>query len=79
MNLQNVAPAMDPVFNTGCVPGCTVTTCSCTQSSGSSAHWSSTTVQESPALAWAVEFHDGNTGFLIKNNSTFVRAIRSGA
>src|SRR5712691_4434273 len=33
------SPAVDPVFNTGCTVGCTVTTCSCT---AASYYWSST-------------------------------------
>lgn len=71
------APAVDPVFNSGCTPGCTVTTCSCTQLMGS--YWSSTTYQDVPTFAWAV---DGNVGIVnafekgvVKN---YVRAVRGG-
>jgi hypothetical protein len=71
-----VAPAIDPVFNTGCTQGCTVTTCSCTQLAY---YWSSTTYQDLPTFAWAV---DGNVGIVngfekgvVKNP---VRAVRGG-
>jgi hypothetical protein len=70
------APAVDPAFNTGCTQGCTVTTCSCTQLGY---YWSSTTYQDLPTFAWAV---DGNAGIVnafgkgvVKN---YVRAVRGG-
>jgi hypothetical protein len=76
-----VAPAIDPAFNTQCVipgPSCTVTTCSCTQLNF---YWSSTTYEDIPTNAWAV---DGNTGRVTayqKYNPPiplYVRALRGG-
>lgn len=75
LNLQNVNPAVDTAFNTGCVPSCTVLTCSCTTSYG---HWSSTTYQLYPDLAWTVGFFDGMVGGNDKAGSYYVRAVRGG-
>jgi hypothetical protein len=50
-DLGRVSPAIDPAFNTSCTPSCTVTTCSCTQSTY---YWSSTTYQDGPPNAWGV-------------------------
>ena len=30
IDYETFNPSVDPMFNTGCVPACTVTTCSCT-------------------------------------------------
>lgn len=71
-----VAPAIDPLFNTDCTQGCALTTCSCTQLGY---YWSSTTYQDLPTFAWAV---DGNVGIVnafekgvVKSS---VRAVRGG-
>jgi hypothetical protein len=40
-------------FNTGCVAGCTVETCSCTDLESASS-WSSTTRANLPDMAWIV-------------------------
>ncbi|HXQ24125.1 MAG TPA: DUF1566 domain-containing protein, partial [Candidatus Acidoferrales bacterium] len=70
-------PAIDPVFNAGCTPGCTVTTCSCTQLMRS--YWSSTTYQDRPTFAWSV---DGNVGIVNAFEKSvvtqYVRAVRGG-
>jgi hypothetical protein len=71
---QNANPAVDPVFNTGCAAGCTVTTCSCT----SIGYWSSTTYQEDPTYAWLVYFNDGFVDTGAKLALEFVRAVRGG-
>jgi hypothetical protein len=75
VNYENVAPAVSPAFNTGCVAACTVATCSCTAAAGS---WSSSTYANVPTLAWGVAFNDGvvNSGF--KSNTFRVRAVRGG-
>jgi hypothetical protein len=69
-------PAVDAAFNTSCDASCTVTTCSCTQSSG---YWSSTTYQSGPGYAWAVWFYDGNMYDNYKSVGYFVRAVRGGS
>jgi hypothetical protein len=69
-------PAIDPVFNTGCAPNCTVLTCSCTQSAY---YWSSTTHQFSPDLAWFVYFLDGSAFSGSKSNFGYLRAVRGGS
>ncbi|MEB2286091.1 MAG: DUF1566 domain-containing protein, partial [Myxococcales bacterium] len=73
---QNVAPAVNPAFNTGCTGGCTVTTCSCTQSYR---YWSSTTFQDSPGYAWFVGFYVGDVYATSKSNNGYVRAVRGGS
>src|SRR5438034_4539784 len=39
-NFGNTNPSVSPAFNTECAPGCTVTTCSCTNASNA-LYWSS--------------------------------------
>jgi hypothetical protein len=74
-NYQNANPAVDPVFNTGCVPGCTVTMCSCTNSFS---YWSSTTYQQDPTYAWVAYFNDGFVDTDPKIALDYVRAVRGG-
>ncbi|MEB2283570.1 MAG: hypothetical protein B6D46_14980 [Polyangiaceae bacterium UTPRO1] len=76
LDLENVVPSVDPAFNTGCMGGCTVTTCSCTQSSY---YWSSTTSQSSPDSAWEVDFSAGYMDASGKSNYDYVRAVRGGS
>jgi hypothetical protein len=71
---QNANPAADAVFNTGCAAGCTVTTCSCTQSNS---YWASTTYQEDPTVAWEVYFNDGFVDAEGKLVDGYVRAVRN--
>jgi hypothetical protein len=71
-----VQPCVSLVFNTGCTSGCTVTGCSCTQSTG---YYSSTTSAWHPDFAWTVFFNSG----LVEDSgekiySTYVRAVRGG-
>lgn len=75
INLGVDHPAVDPEFNTGCEPGCTVLTCSCTYSNY---HWSSTTYQYSKTAAWALNFADGDTVGPHKLSASRVRAVRGG-
>jgi hypothetical protein len=74
-NYQNGSPAIGSAFNTGCVPSCTVLTCSCTQAN---LHWSSTTYQGSPGIAWLVNFTDGGMVSVGKSINLWVRAVRGG-
>ncbi len=76
LDLENEYPAVNPAFNTSCWGGCTVTTCSCTQSDY---YWSSTTSKTYPDLAWSVSLGGGYLGVLSKSNSTYVRAVRGGS
>jgi hypothetical protein len=74
------APAVNPVFNAGCTPGCTVTTCSCTQVN--LPYWSSTTYHDRPTFAWAVDHNVGIVNAFEKNGvvvvKDHVRAVRGG-
>ena len=63
-------PAVSPVFNTACAPGCAVTTCSCTKS----AFYQSTT--ETGTERWGVRFDDGTVTSLILSYFPRVRAVR---
>ncbi|MCZ6570417.1 MAG: DUF1566 domain-containing protein [Deltaproteobacteria bacterium] len=69
------SPTVDPAFNTGCVPSCTVASCSCTPPSF---YWSSSTFAISPTLAWAVLFSSGVGAVQAKSMTLFVRAVRGG-
>ncbi|MEB2283138.1 MAG: hypothetical protein B6D46_03155 [Polyangiaceae bacterium UTPRO1] len=76
VDYENWNPTVDPAFNTTCSEGCTVTTCSCTQSS---LYWSSTTYQFSPDFAWFVSFFDGDVSPNGKGYDNYVRAVRGGS
>ena len=76
VNFQNVHPSVSPVFNSGCAPGCTVLTCSCTLPS---LYWSSSTYVVTPALAWGGRFSDGYVFADSKGNGYHVRAVRGGS
>lgn len=75
-NFGAVNPATFSPFNTSCAGGCTVLTCSCTQSD---VYWSSSTYQDSPSRAWSVYFGDGYSNADDKTFNSFVRAVRSGS
>jgi hypothetical protein len=68
-------PTIAAAFNTGCTPGCTVTSCSCTQSDG---YWSSSSYAGNPDYAWDVDFYSGNDGAGTKTSTYLVRAVRGG-
>ncbi len=70
------SPSVYSTFNTGCVAACTVTTCSCKQSSY---YWSSTTYQTYPSYAWYVSFSAGDTYSGSKTDFRYVRAVRAGS
>ena len=76
LNYENSNPAVSPAFNTGCVPGASVTTGSCTQPVG---HWSSTGVQGGSANGRGVIFGGGGFDFILSKGETHaVRAVRGG-
>ena len=66
-------PSVDPAFNTACVGGRTVLTCSCTIGAG---YWSSTTSYYAPTGALYVIFTSGRTGVGQKADGYHVRAVR---
>ena len=63
-------------FNTSCSAGCTVLTCSCTQSSY---YWSATTYTPYPPNAWVVYFFNGYEFADGKYSNGYVRAVRGGS
>ena len=71
----NLSPSIDAAFNTGCAPGCTVLTCSCT----GPVYWSSD-VPTDPGNAWSV-YYDGNVVYPPQDKDfiLFVRAVRGGS
>jgi hypothetical protein len=76
-NFETFSPATYAEFNDSCTGGCTVTTCSCTQSS---THWSSTRDQSNPSHAWFVFFGTGVTNNVFGNaTGGSVRAVRAGS
>lgn len=75
-NYGAVNPSVHAAFNTACAATCTVTTCSCTQSSF---YWSSTTYQFDPSGAWGVFFDDGLVSADYKSGNYYVRAVRVGS
>jgi hypothetical protein len=79
-------PAVDPIFHTGCVPGCVTTACSCTKSIdgpfAGSEYWSSTSRPNDPNYnhaAWVVRGKDGASITVKKSDQAKVRAVRGGA
>jgi hypothetical protein len=75
VSYQHTGPAVAPAFNTGCAPGCTVVTCSCTEAN---TYWSSTTFAGNPIVGWSVGF---DQGYLTgagggKASAIWVRAVR---
>jgi hypothetical protein len=73
-------PAIATAFNTNCVSGCTVLTCSCTYVNVQSSHyWSSTTNHaQDPGHAFLVLFTDGFVSQDFKVTPYWVRAVRGG-
>ena len=80
VNYGRVAPTVHPAFNTACLPGCTVTTCSCTAAYAAegTSYWSSTSSLVNPEFAWNVYFVVGDVHALHKSIALNVRAVRGG-
>lgn len=76
VNLGNRNPAVSLAFVTGCTPGCTALTCSCTIGGD---YWSSSAGAGDPQFAWCVGFFEGDTRELYKNFPIHVRAVRGGS
>jgi hypothetical protein len=66
-------PTVAPQFETGCMPGCTVLSCSCTTSSN---YWSSSPYPIGPQAAYTVDFSSGVASALFRGNGRYVRAVR---
>jgi hypothetical protein len=75
IDYENEDNAVALAFYTGCVPGITVLTGSCTQGSF---YWSSTSYASSPDFAWGVDFYGGTVSADFKSYNHFVRAVRGG-
>src|SRR5262245_3355275 len=71
-------PPVAPAFDTNCVPGCTVTTCSCAATAaGPFYFWSSTSYGPAPNEAWHAFFWCGpSTDHRPKTHAFAVPAVR---
>lgn len=76
LNLTEIEPAISSVFDTGCIAGCTVTTCSCTAPFD---YWTSSSYKGNPEFAWAVGFLVGGISAPAKTEAKLVRAVRGGS
>jgi hypothetical protein len=77
VNLGFANPSVSQAFNTGCTPGCTVLTCSCT---GSSSYWTSTSQVNDPDSAYLVALFNGGISIGAKTLTNFrARAVRGGS
>lgn len=75
------APLINPIFDSGCVADCTVTTCSCTSSSVFDEDtWTSTVFPFIPNAFWTVDFRtlgpDAGVGGELASDANHVRAVR---
>lgn len=70
-------PTVSVAFNNGCIPGCTVLTCSCAKSGF---YWSSTSRERLAGAdnAWGAELFYGTVSDAPKTLNGFVRAVRGG-
>jgi len=77
---EEIEPVLTAAFHRGCMPGCTVTTCSCVQSSfqmeASPQYWSSTSESASPDMAWTANTLSGVIDATGKAQRAYVRAVR---
>lgn len=76
LDLASFDPSVPALFDTGCTPGCTVLTCSCTTASD---YWTSSTVAEFPELAWVVSFGESAATGGAKSSFFYLRAVRGGS
>lgn len=74
-NLEPVFLSTFPEFASGCTPGCSVTTCSCT---ASSYYWTTSTRRFYSGKAWYVDFGGGAEDSYDKTVGQAVRAVRGG-
>lgn len=78
VNYGATNPSVYGAFNSGCTGGCTVLSCSCTDSYD---YWSSTTRVDYPIYAWTVFFSTGDVSEGLKSDGLYirVRAVRGGS
>ncbi len=76
LNAEVHNPAVSAIFHTGCVPGSTVLTGSCTRPSY---YWSSSSYAYDPTRAWRVGFDFGAVGAGFKADALYVRGVRGGS
>jgi uncharacterized protein DUF1566 len=72
------APCVPRAFDTGCVAGCTATSCSCTQAER---YWSATSIVGNLPFpsAWGVFFRTGEVQGIDKASAFYVRVVRGGS
>lgn len=76
VDFGNAGPTTNQVFHKpSCLPGCTVTSCSCTRSAN---YWSSTAYETDPTCSWKVGFDVGDRVAALKTSTYGVRAVRAG-
>ncbi len=73
VDYERFLPSIDPIFDTGCTPGCSVLTCSCT---AIDPYWSATSDAGFPLDAWGVHFARGTADPFAKVDLYLVRAVR---
>ncbi|HEY2773914.1 MAG TPA: DUF1566 domain-containing protein [Candidatus Binatia bacterium] len=74
-DVGTVNPSAWPPFDSNCVAGCSIHTCSCT---AVNEYWTSSTYINDRSGAWFVHFNDGYAGAFPKTGSQSVRAVRTG-
>lgn len=80
LHLGTAQPASYPEFDAGCVPDCTVLTCSCNPTGAAQViFWSSSSYAVASSNAWVVNFSDGHVYPDVKFLGYQVRAVRGGS
>ncbi len=77
IDYQRSGPALHPVFDGNCVPGCSELDCSCSPIAPAVFH-SSTTDAALGTSAWVVGFSDGSVATAVKTMAQSMRAVRGG-
>lgn len=75
VDLTQAAPSVSAAFNSGCVPSCSVTTCSCTEPFF---HWSLSSDRD-PRYAWAEGYDVGESSSFAKSLTAVARGVRGGS
>jgi len=69
-------PVVPPAFDDDCLPGCSVTQCSCTRALN---YWTRTVDVTNNQRAWYVLFNNGQSGTALKTLAFPARAVSGGA